>query len=231
VGLARDLGTRTRLDLSGGYARYFYEAEELADSEGLRATAELSRAVSSESSLRFSYGFQSNQYEGRDQSQTHTVSAGFGRTLSARTSMSVSVGADQRTVGGVPSRWIFAGGGAFNLRGNRTSLGLRFSRGITPGPGLGQDRILNLFSVVLTSTLRPWATLTLVGSRGLNQDPVDSDLNYSTDGVDLGLRLRLSQTLGLGPQFRYRRRGEFGATPPVDSFRVDVALSYSRLLR
>jgi hypothetical protein len=110
-------------------------------------------------------------------------------------------------------------------------VSFNLSRGVSPGPGLGQDRILNLLSVAVSSTLRPWLTLSLSGSRGFNQDPVDPDVNYTTDSVDVGLRLRLSQTLGLAPQLRYRRRGEIAATPPVNSFRLGLALDYVRTLR
>jgi hypothetical protein len=231
VGLTRALGARTQLALSGDYGRYFFDSADLADSEGITATASLNRTLNSATSLGFGYGYQANEYDASGRSHTHTLSVGVDRTLSTRTSLSVSVGANRRNFEGINSGWIFAGEGAFDLQGRRTSLSFRVSRGVTPGPGLGQDRILNLFSVVLTSTLRPWATLTLTGAHGLNQDPIDPDLSYSTDSVDLGLSLRLSQTLSLAPQLRYRRRGEINELPAVNTFRVGLALGYARLLR
>ncbi len=231
VSLARTLGAQTQLTVGGDYGRYFFDSEELADTEGLTASAALTRTVSSQTSVTFAYGFQSNQYDRGDRSRIHTLSMGLGRTLSARTSVSVSAGADRRSFEDFDTRWTFSGNGAFNLQGRRTTLSLNLRRGVSPGPGLGQDRILNIVSVVLTSTLRPWATLTVSGSRGFNQDPIDPDLNYSTDSVDVGLSLRLSPTLGLAPQLRYRRRGEIELVPAVNTFRVGLALDYSRTIR
>jgi hypothetical protein len=229
--LTRVLGEQTQLAVGGDYGRYYFDSEELSDSEGITATAALTRTVSPQTDVTFGYGFQSNQYERESRSRVHTLSVGFGRRLSSRTSLSLSVGADRRNYEGIASRWVFSGDAALNLQGRRTSLSFSFSRGVTPGPGLGQDRILNLFSVVLSSTLRPWAMLSLSGSRGINQDPVDPDIDYTTDSVDLGLRLRLTQTLGLAPQLRYRRRGEVAGTPAVNSFRLGLALDYVRTLR
>jgi hypothetical protein len=231
VSLSRALGAHTQLSVGADYGRYFFDSEELADGEGVSATAGLTRTLSPKSSLTFAYGLQSNRYEADARSRTHTLSLGVGRTLSSRASLSVFAGADRRGYEGEDSRWILSGNAAFTLQGRRTSLSLSLSRGVTPGPGLGQDRILNLISLALTSTLRPWATLTVSGSRGVNQDPVDPDFNYSTDSVDLGLSLRVSQTLGLAPQLRYRRRGEIAGNPAVDSFRFGLALDYTRTLR
>lgn len=231
AGLERTLGARTKFSVGGSYARYFFDAEELADTETVAADAALSRTLSLQSRLSLSYSFQSNQYDEGERSRTHTLSVGIQHNLTTRTSLSLSAGGDRTEYPGSAARWTFAGDAAFTLQGERTSLSLGVSRGVTPGPGLGQDRILNLFSVAVTSTLRPWATLVLSGSGGLNQDPVTPDLNYWTESIDLALSLRLSQTLGLTPQIRYRRRGEVGAAPPVDSLRLGVALDYSRILR
>ena len=159
------------------------------------------------------------------------MSVGFGRTLGSRTSLSLSAGAGRSGLQGGGGRWIFSGSAGYSLAGERTSLSLSLSRSIAPAPGLGQDRILNMLSVALTSTLRPWATLTLAGGHGLNQDPADPDLSYSTDNVSLGLRLSLTQTLGLAPQLRYRRRGEINDNPAVSSFSVGLGLDYSSFLR
>jgi hypothetical protein len=231
MSLTRALGVRTQLTVGGDYGRYFFESEDLADTEGITASAGLTRTIGLQTSFTLGYGFQANRYEQNDRSQIHTLALGVGRTLSTRTSLSISAGVDRRTFEEVASRWTFSGNAAFNLQGRRTSLSLGLRRGVAPGPGLGQDRILNMISLVLTSTLRPWATLTLSGSRGLNQDPVDPELDYSADSVNLGLSLRLSQSFGLTPQLRYRRRGEVGVLPAVSTFRVGLALDYSRLVR
>ena len=231
AGLTRALGAQTQFSVGGGYGRYFFESEDLADTEGITASAGLTRTLGSQTSFAMDYGFQANRYEQNDRSRTHTVSLGIGRTLSARTSLSISAGADRRNFEEAASRWTFSGNAAFNLQGRRTSLSLSLRRGVAPGPGIGQDRILNMVNVVFTSTLRPWATLTLSGSHGLNQDPVDPDLSYSSDSVDLGLSLRLSQSFGLAPQLRYRRRGEVGVIPAVNTFRVGLALDYARTIR
>jgi len=231
VGLGRALGAQTQLSLSAGYGRYYFDAEELSDSEGMNAGAQLSRTISPKSTVSLGYGFQTSLYEETSPSQTHSLSLGFGRTLSPRTSLSLSAGGDQRRVDGVSGGWILSGDAAFILQGSRTSLSLRYSRGVTPAPGLGRDRISNLFSLGLTSRLRPWATLSMSASRGLNQDPVDRDLHYSTDTLSLGLNLRLTQTLGIGPQLRYRRRGEIDDNPAVSSVSVGLALEYATWLR
>jgi hypothetical protein len=229
--MQRRLGARTRLDLNADYGRYFFDSEELADGSGISGGAGLSRGVSDKTSLSFAYAYQANQYEGTGWSQVNRVSAGLSRTLSEHATLSMSGGVDGRSLEGLDTRWIASGSGTLAYKSSRTTWSLRFYRGVSPGPGLGTDRILNLFSLVLSSTPRPWLTLSATASHGINQDPLDPGSKYESDDVGVFVRFRLTRTLGLAPQVSYRRRGEFGDQPEVHSMRLGLALSYSELIR
>lgn len=225
-GLGRRLGAQTRLDLTAGYGRYFFDSEELVDAEGISAGASLSRTVTSQSTFSLAYGFQSNQYEQGTRSIINTVSGGFTRALSEHWTLAASLGTDGRSFEGSDVRWTLNANGTLGYQAGLTNWSLRYRRAVTPGPGLGTDRILNLFSLIVVSTPRPWLTFNVTGSHGINQDPVQQDVSYATDTVDVSFRFRLTQTLGLAPLLQFRHRAEVNERPAVSSFRVGVALDY-----
>ncbi len=225
-GLGRQLGAQTRLDLTAGYGRYFFDSEELVDAEAISAGASLSRSSSSRSSFSLAYGFQSNQYGQGTHSITNTVFGGFTRRLSDRWTLAASLGTDGRSFEGSDVRWTLNANGTLGYEAGLTNWSLRYRRAVSPGPGLGTDRILNLFSLIVVSTPRPWLTFNVTGSHGINQDPVDQGLSYATDVLAVSLRFRLTRTLGLAPLLQVRRRAEVNERPAVSDFRVGVALDY-----
>lgn len=232
VSLGRSLGTRSQMQLSGNYVRYDFDSANLTDGASLGGMARLSHRVSTKDSVALQYGLTSNTYDnpGDPSRLYHTIAAGYDRVLGLRSKFSLAAGVDFFSERGAATNTLYASG-TYEVRSERSSLAASYYRGFSPGFGLGEDRLVNVFGLRAGTTLTRWLRVSLEGEHGLSQDPKDPTRSYTGDELSFAARASIGRSLGLVLSQAYRRRGESATTPSVADYRVGMLAEFTRVFR
>ena len=229
--LSRQVGTRSEIGIGGGWSRLMFDSPTLQDGTAVYATARANRAVSARGRLTANYNYQTNDYETSGRTHIHTLAAGYDAALGARSRLSFAAGSDARRRGTSPTTWSLYLNSTYSWTGQRTAFVASYRRGVNPGPGLGEDRLLGAFSAGFSAALSRRISLSLSGLHGNNTRGDGSDARYAIDEVSASLRGRLSRDLGLAVQQEYRRQGEVENIQALADFRISLRLDYAKAFR
>ena len=229
--LSRQVGTRSEVGIGGSWARVLFDSPTLQDGTSVFATARANRAVSARGRLTANYNYQTNDYETSGRTHIHTLAGGYDATLGLRSRLSFSAGSDARRRGTSATTWSLYLNSTYSWTGQRTAFVVSYRRGVNPGPGLGEDRQLGVFSAGVSATLSQRISLSLSGLHGNNTRGDGSDARYAIDEASASLRARLSRDLGLSLQQEYRRQGEVENIQALADFRISLQLAYAKAFR
>jgi hypothetical protein len=230
--VSRRVGSRSQIGIAGSWARLQFEGAGLSNGTALAATARYSYNVSPRGQLSANYGYQTNDYERGGRTHVQTLAAGYGSALGARSKLTFSAGSDVRTLPGATSAtWSLYLNSSYSVTGRHTAFVAAYRRGVNPGPGLGQDRLLGIASASFSATPNTWFSLILSGSHGNNSQGTGTNQTYTTDEASASLRARLNRDLGLVLLNEYRQRGAVATFQGVTDYRISLALAYARTFR
>ncbi len=226
AGLTWQLAERTSLSLSLRYGQIDFPDEGFVDTRSANAGLSLSRRLGKRDSLSLNYGFQRTG-QSPDFSDSHFAAAGWGHTLPAGLSLSLSGGTSFYVGSGSPSegQWFFYGSAGLAGRVRRATLSFQFSHSVTPAYGLGGDTLSDIFGLAVSLPLgRSW-NLRAAGTHASARNPQGLASLYTTDDFSLDLARKLFRRLDLVVGGRWRRRD---APQALRAPRWTLALAYSR---
>jgi len=205
---AFQLSPRTDIGFSARRVGVNFDAPDLPDGSLTAMSFRVGRQLSADDAVSGSYSWQRSSRASRD-TETHSVIAGWARTLSPKTQLNVNLGVIHFHNRQVPDtgRLDLSGGVGLNHAFRRGNVTAGLSRFITQSFGTGRDRIADL---LLLRYNRP-LTQRLLGSVGLtyswNRDPENPDSTFQTQvhSASLGFRATRSLTIGASYGFQLRR--------------------------
>jgi hypothetical protein len=239
--LTHELGSRTQLGLRGSFASLHFDqtdpllitGAQVQDGNDITANARLSHGFSPRQQLSAFYSFQSNNYQVSRRAQVHTLGAGYTIAVGQRSRLGLDAGADAYSragAGGASKSLYFEG--TYTWTGRRSTFVTALRRGVAPGPGLGQDRVLAQGSASWSVTLPPRFALAITGTHAQNErDTATAVYRFPTDEASAALSARLSRMFNLSLVNEYRRRGAIADQPQLDSYRVALTLDFQKAFR
>ena len=230
--LTRQLGTRSELGIDGSWSRVMFDSPQLVDGSSLSATARASRGVTARGRVSASYAYMTNDYETTGRTHVHTMAAGYSSGLGRRSQLSLSAGGEASQRGTPAYVWSLYLNALYSVTGRRNAFVAAYRRGVNPGPGFGEDRLLGVFSASFSSAPKNWLSVSLSGSHGNSTRGTGSEQQpYKTDEASASLRARLNRDLGLTLLQEYRRQSAVAAIQALADYRISLLLGYSRTFR
>jgi hypothetical protein len=237
LGLRHRFSPKTALGASvRGYYVDFPDSE-LEPGSSLRLGLDLARHLGTRDSLHFEYALERASFHGANDAATaateywtHYGTAGWQRTLSARSALKADAGLSYTANSGdstLGQAWNFFGGVGFSREIKRSSLSATYRREVMPAFGLGGLQMTDRFGLDLSTPVGRNGGVAFGssysrgsgGSAGDGEDPPQ----YADVFGAIGRRLKQRLLLSLDGRYLYQ---SVPGQPAIDTFRIGLFLTF-----
>lgn len=239
VSAAERLAERTSLT---GLVRYEHVSfpnggtADLTNGNEFTAGAGLSRQLNRSDSLTISYSYLKDTVPAqtgaaaKQNSDIHTLTAGWGRRLAEKLSATVSGGVATFTEYGTGTRsWEPQGAVSIERKTRRFTTAANYAHSVGQAYGLGRQRVADIVGASVAVKVSRTVNADAVYNRGWNRDPADPTYSFTDDAVSTDLRWTVFRRLGISGSYIYRRStGQAGATGALTGNVYGLSMSYGQ---
>jgi len=211
-----------RHDLAG-----FDSTSGLTNGWQFRTSASLARQVSATDAVHITYSYRYSAFQdaAAPNTNTNSLTAGWGRELSERYSVALDAGVSRLNRVDTPGQTGFVADAVVTRRLNMGSLSARYRHGFSQAYGYGSDRVYDTVGLAYARTLTRELSGTISAVYGRSRDPYDPLKGFDTQNYHLGLQYLLARGWVAGASYAWLSRDPVGGLVQSTN-NVNASLTY-----